>query len=104
MFFQFLFAHLFVFYSFQGTREVKRIRGLGGQSGGGVYSQGLIREKKKNWESAESCGKGHDQTCEQFPINNWKWKKCSFIQVTKLFKLHFGHNILGALMSFYDDS
>lgn len=47
VFFQFLFAHLFVFYSFQGTREVKRIRGLGGQSGGGVYSQGLIREKKK---------------------------------------------------------
>lgn len=47
MFLQFLFAHLFVFYCFQGTREVKRIRGLGGQSGGGVYSQGLIQEKKK---------------------------------------------------------
>ena len=70
----------------------------------GVFILKVSSGKKKNWESAESCGKGHDQTCEQFPINNWKWKKCSFIQVTKLFKLHFGHNILGALMSFYDDS
>ena len=40
------FVHLFVFHSFQGTREVKRIRDLGGQSGGGVYSPGLIRKIK----------------------------------------------------------
>lgn len=68
MFLQFL-AHLLVFYSFQGTREVKRIRGLGGQSGGGKLILKVSSGKKKI-ESVESCGQGHDQTCEQFPISN----------------------------------
>ena len=65
MFVQFVFVHLFVFCSFPGTREVKRIRGLGGQSGGGVYSPALIRKKKKIGSQLSPVEKCHDQTCEQ---------------------------------------
>lgn len=69
---------MFVFYSFQGTREVKRIRDLGGQSGGGVYFPGLIRKKKKIESQLSPMEKVMTKHVNSFPINNWKLKKCLF--------------------------
>ena len=60
----FFFFHLFVFQSFQGTREAKRIKDWSGHRGEVFITQ--VSSEKKSLEPVGSCRKCHDQTYEQF--------------------------------------